>query len=106
VRDMAARILPGSQFFVYIHYDSIGRIGSIKMPVMIIHSPDDETIPYSMGEELYKKASQPKEFLRIHGSHNGGWNESMSVYGPAVEKFVSSLFARKNQQSPTAPSGC
>lgn len=100
VMDMAERVLPlpGVRHLIYIRYDSIGRIGNVKMPVMIIHSPDDDIIPYSMGEALYAKAPQPKEFLKIHGPHNGGWDESMSIYRPAVEKFVNGLFGQKNQQ--------
>ena len=50
-------------------YDAIEEIGKITIPKLIIHSTEDETCPYYMGEELYTKAVGPKEFWKIKGRH-------------------------------------
>ena len=54
-------------------YDSIGRIGSIKAPVLVAHSRDDDIIPFSHGKSLYDAASEPKAFLELRGGHNDGF---------------------------------
>jgi len=54
-------------------YNSINDIGKIDCPVLVIHSSDDEMIPYSHGKELYKNANEPKRFITISGTHNEGF---------------------------------
>ena len=39
------------------------------MPKLIIHSQDDDVVPFRMGEELYHQAGSPKEFWKIRGQH-------------------------------------
>jgi len=50
-------------------YKASDLIKDFKIPKLIIHSSDDETIPFWMGVELYKKAEEPKEFWQIKGCH-------------------------------------
>ena len=57
-------------FFLRTKFDSIGKIRHIEAPKLIIHSPQDQLIPYSMGVKLYEAASEPKLFLRSAGGHN------------------------------------
>ena len=45
------------------------RIWSIKCPVLIIHSQDDEFVPFEHAKRLFEKAPEPKELLITHGSH-------------------------------------
>lgn len=54
-------------------YNSIDNIRKIDCPVLVIHSRDDEVIPYSHGKDLFKNANEPKEFLTISGTHNEGF---------------------------------
>src|SRR5215210_1687127 len=51
-------------------YDTLRRLPDVHVPVLVIHSPTDEVIPYSHGERLYAAANEPKEFLEIAGGHN------------------------------------
>ncbi|MDJ0904964.1 MAG: alpha/beta fold hydrolase [Woeseiaceae bacterium] len=50
-------------------YSSTELIKQASMPKLIIHSQDDEIVPFYMGEELFEKASGQKEFWMIHGQH-------------------------------------
>jgi len=54
-------------------YNSIDNIGKIDCPILVIHSRDDEMIPYSHGKDLFRKANEPKKFLTISGTHNEGF---------------------------------
>ncbi len=80
-------LAPGRLIFGDI-YDTISRLGKIAAPILVVHSPEDEIIPYSMGEELFRRAPKPKEFLMIRGSHNGGFMDSRREYRDGIEGFV------------------
>jgi hypothetical protein len=69
-------------------YDSIEKVGRIFCPKLFIHSPDDDIVPFEEGKDLYKKASQPKEFLQIKGGHNDGLILSGKIYSDGLMKFL------------------
>lgn len=41
-------------------------------PYLIIHSSEDEEVPFYMGRLLYNEANTPKEFYQIKGAHING----------------------------------
>ncbi|MBU0985400.1 MAG: alpha/beta hydrolase [candidate division Zixibacteria bacterium] len=51
-------------------FDTASKIGSLKCPVLVTHSPEDQLIPYAMGRTLYERASEPKQFIDLSGDHN------------------------------------
>ncbi|UCE25624.1 MAG: alpha/beta hydrolase [Candidatus Zixiibacteriota bacterium] len=69
---MARRIFPilPTTLLLRYHFDSQDKVAKVKCPVVITHSPDDEMIPFSMGEKLYRSAAEPKQFVRLSGGHN------------------------------------
>jgi fermentation-respiration switch protein FrsA (DUF1100 family) len=48
----------------------IGKLAPI--PILLIHSHEDQIVPFSQGEELYKAAGEPKTWLAIDGKHAQG----------------------------------
>lgn len=50
-------------------YNGKKNIRKINKPVLVAHSVNDETIPFYMGEELYKNANEPKQFLKMEKCH-------------------------------------
>lgn len=70
-------------------FDSKMKIASIKIPKLIIQSDTDEIVPASLGAALFEAAAPPKEFLRIHGSHNEGFFESEKVIEEKFREFLS-----------------
>ena len=69
-------------------YSTIDKIQSITSPKLIIHSPDDEIIPFEHGKKLFEKAVQPKEFLQIEGGHNEGFLISGNLYLKGIKGFL------------------
>lgn len=51
----------------YDPIDAIERL--VPLPVLIVHSVEDEIIPYEHGLRLYDKAGESSEFLRARGPH-------------------------------------
>jgi fermentation-respiration switch protein FrsA (DUF1100 family) len=95
VPDMAAKLYPIFPVRLLSRYDynTRGYIGSIKCPVLIIHSPTDEIIPYENGRKLYDAASEPKSFLEIYGSHNEGFLLSGKKYTKGLKEFTEQALA-------------
>jgi pimeloyl-ACP methyl ester carboxylesterase len=58
-----ARILIAEQ------YSAKKALKQFKKPVLIIHSTEDNIIPYRMGEQLFEVANEPKQFYQIDKCH-------------------------------------
>lgn len=75
-------------------YDSEEAISVFTKPVLVIHSPEDEVIPFESGRRLYDVIKSEKTFVEIKGSHNGGVLESADIlrtaYGDFFEKVIRS----------------
>ncbi|MCK5875453.1 MAG: alpha/beta fold hydrolase [Alcanivoracaceae bacterium] len=50
-------------------YDAIDAIDELRAPLLVLHSEEDEVIPFSHGETLFASASTKKEFQRLRGRH-------------------------------------
>jgi len=50
-------------------YNGKKNIREIKKPIMVMHSINDETIPYFMGEKLFQLANAPKQFFKMEKCH-------------------------------------
>ena len=70
-----------------IHYPVDKHITSFNCPVLIIHSHQDELVPVRFGQRLFKYALEPKMFLSISGTHNGGFLLSKDVYVKGIKHF-------------------
>ena len=44
-------------------FDSIDKIQQVDEPLVILHSTDDDTIPYEQGVTLFEAAEEPKLFM-------------------------------------------
>ena len=79
--------LPAWVFAEY-RYDTRRYVEQITMPTLIIHSSEDEIIPFAHGRKLFETLEGPKAFLAIKGSHNQGFIDSLSVYEPGIDAFI------------------
>ena len=92
VRDMARMAFPLIPHFIFSsRFDSIAKIGDIKCSKLIIHSLDDEIVPFSQGERLFAAAGGPKRFLQIRGGHNTAFWDSVREYKEGIRSFAESL---------------
>jgi uncharacterized protein len=70
-------------------YDSEEIIRSFDKPVLVIHSPNDEVIPFELGKRLFDVAIGEKLFVEIRGSHNSGFEISEETLRIAYRDFFS-----------------
>jgi len=85
------------RWFAEFNYNTIGYIRNVRCPVMIIHSRNDEIVPFEFGIELYKAANEPKEFVEVFGSHNESFLVSGEIYKKAWVKWLEFLGENKVQ---------
>jgi uncharacterized protein len=79
------------QLIVRYRYDNLAKIPNVHMPVLVMHSPTDEVIPFSMGRSVFEAANEPKRFFELTGGHNDGYERSGKRYLEAIERFLESL---------------
>ncbi len=75
VPDLAAKLYPflPVRWITRFHYNTLESLRSVVCPVFIAHSPQDEIIPFSQGQQLFLAASEPKQLLILEGGHNIGF---------------------------------
>jgi hypothetical protein len=74
--------------FLSVRYDALERVPRLTAPLLILHSVDDEIIPFSMAEELFAAAAVPKRLVRLHGGHNDNFIVSAEAYRAALVDFL------------------
>ena len=94
-------ILP-AEHICKIYYNTNTRLPKIHSPVMVIHSMDDDLIPYSMGVKNFNSANEPKTFLQINGSHNAAFDHSINLWKKRVGKFMTKCLDEKSPDKKSA----
>jgi fermentation-respiration switch protein FrsA (DUF1100 family) len=99
--DMARRIFPilPTSLIIRYKFNTIDKISSVNCPVLVTHSPDDDIVPYDMGEKLYEAAGKPKQFVKLFGGHNDRQYLSLPEYKDAVKALMGQQPLREPEQS-------
>lgn len=88
--DMARRIYPflPARLITRLEFPLIEFAREVSCPALVIHSRDDEIIPFDMGQEIFDAIPcRDKTFLEIWGGHNTGFFLSETIYLPALGAF-------------------
>ena len=57
------------------NYDSRGYLKNISpVPLLVIHSTEDQIVPFHQGEAVYAEAAEPKDFLVTDTAHTATFN--------------------------------
>jgi len=102
VPDLAAAIYPlfPVRLLARIRYDSLSRIGDARCPVLIVHSRDDELVPFGHAQRLLDAAAPGRRLLAIRGGHNDGFLASGALYRDGIAHFLESLGLRVASRAP------
>jgi fermentation-respiration switch protein FrsA (DUF1100 family) len=89
-RDFARLAFPLMSRFLVMRYrfDTAAALRSVSCPVLVLHSPDDEIMPFALGQAVYQAANPPKTFFELRGDHNGGFLLSQPQYQQALAAFI------------------
>lgn len=93
VPDLAAELYPflPSRRLSRLRYAAAARIANVRCPVLVLHSRDDEIIPYAHGLALHAAAREPKTLFAMRGGHNDGFVVSGRPYERALGDFIAGL---------------
>ncbi len=91
VPDLAAELYPflPTKWLSRLDYNVQQQLATVLCPVLVIHSRDDEIIPFRHGQALHAAANEPKQFLELRGGHNDGFLLAGQTYVQALDKFLS-----------------
>ena len=94
--DMAGRLYPflPTRLITRLKYPVKEYVKQISSPLLVVHSQQDEIIPFDMGQSIFAAAMEPKEMLVISGDHNGGFLLNRNQYLAAIGIFLDRHLAR------------
>lgn len=78
------------RLLVRFRYSTAAYVARVHVPTLVIHSRDDEMIPFLHGEELRKRASGPAQLLEIFGDHNAAFMLSRPKLTKGMRSFLES----------------
>ena len=81
----------GGRIFVKEIYSAKRTVKGFKKPILIIHSKDDEVVPFSMGKTIFSNANEPKVMLEIDGKHL----EGTILYPEKIAQKITGMFSKK-----------
>jgi uncharacterized protein len=88
-------------------YRTIDRIGSVRVPLLILHGARDSLIPVTQARQIYAAANEPKSLAILRrGAHNdlfdhGAWDK-VTAFFDTPERVHQPAVARQAQFEPVA----
>jgi fermentation-respiration switch protein FrsA (DUF1100 family) len=80
--DIGAKFYPYMpvRLFALYRYNTRAHLTQVRCPVLIMHSLDDDLVPFEFGQELLQVANEPKQFVELIGGHNDAFLVSGDLY--------------------------
>ena len=66
-------------------------VRDVRCPILVIHSRDDEIIPFHHGEAIFASANEPRTLLTIRGTHNDAFLLDERAYIEGLRTFLTGL---------------
>ena len=63
----------------------------IHNPILIIHSKEDDLIPFSHAEEILTYAPENSKLITLTGSHHKNQHENYDLYFNSIKEYIHSL---------------
>lgn len=90
VPDRAAELYGWLPVRWLLHLDMNTRdyVSDTGIPTLVIHSRDDEIVPFEHGRKVYDAAGDKADLLEISGGHNTGFIDSRETYVQGLDRFL------------------
>ena len=70
-----------TNWLLNFHFENGRKVKKVKAPVVIIHSADDDYIPFSHADRLFEAAADPKFLIETTGSHWDSFDYQRTAFG-------------------------
>jgi fermentation-respiration switch protein FrsA (DUF1100 family) len=93
VPDIARELYPWLPVRWLTHLDHATRdyIQDVRCPVLVVHSRDDEIIPFHHGEAIFASANEHRTLLTLRGTHNDAFLRDERTYMGGLRTFLAGL---------------
>ncbi len=82
-------------------FDSLTKVRSLQMPLLLLHGTNDMTVPAEMSQILFQAAPQPKQLFLIEGAnHNDTAEIGGQRYLQRIRKFIEQVQAQQHLSVP------
>jgi uncharacterized protein len=78
-------------------YEAVGRLGP-QTGLLLMHARGDEQVPYTISEQLYEAAHEPKRLLLLPGGHHRSVQHDLELQAVS-RKFIRAAAARIENHS-------
>ena len=97
VGDMGASLYPylPVRLLSRYRYDTADYVSRVSCPVLVMHGPGDEIVPFELGKKIFAAAKEPKQFAELAGGHNDGQFATGQAYVQTLDAFVTANLATK-----------
>ncbi|MCX6143385.1 MAG: alpha/beta hydrolase [Ignavibacteriales bacterium] len=93
-KDVARIVYPflPVQLFMHTKLNSLEKIRTLSIPILLIHGAHDSIIPIGLGRKLFNAANEPKDFYEIpNADHNDTFFMGGDDYFARVDRFAASI---------------
>lgn len=93
VPDIAQELYPWlpARWLSRLSHATRDHIQDVRCPVLVVHSRDDEIIPFHHGEAIFASANEPRTLLAIRGTHNDAFLRDQDAYIGGLRTFLTGL---------------
>jgi fermentation-respiration switch protein FrsA (DUF1100 family) len=84
------RFLP-IYFLMSSRFNTLGSVGRIDVPLLVLHSRDDEFFGMHHAQTLLAAARGPKRLVELRGGHNDAFIVSVAEYRAAIRAFLAEV---------------
>lgn len=90
VADMARQLYPfmPTSLLLRYRYDTRAALAKLACPVFIMHSTQDEIVPYTHAQALLAVVQGDKQLVPLRGGHNDAPFVSRDIYETALGEFL------------------
>ncbi len=90
VPEIAQELYPWlpARWLSHLRHATRDYVRNVRSPVLVVHSRDDEIIPFHHGEAIFASANEPKTLLTIRGTHNDAFLRDQRRYTEGLQKFL------------------
>jgi hypothetical protein len=74
-------------------YEAVGRLGP-RTALLLMHAEGDEQVPYTVSQELYTAAKEPKRLLLLPGGHHRSIQHDGELQGESLRFIERAVGAR------------
>ena len=81
-----------TRWVVRSQFDVLANLPRVQAHKLIVHSRQDEKVPFAMGEQLFAAASEPKQSLWLDGAEHGQvYATSGQQLSEGLTRFIAAL---------------